>query len=122
MATLHITDENFRETYTNNDIVILDFWAPWCGPCQMFGPIFEAASDQYDDVVFGKINTEEETKLAMYFGIRSIPTIVVLRSGVKVFEQPGALGEQDLHQLIAAVKQIDMEAELARLEAEEDKA
>ncbi|MDC0980226.1 thioredoxin [Bdellovibrionales bacterium] len=119
MATIHLTDDNFREAYTNNDILIIDFWAPWCGPCQMFGPSFEALSEEYEEIGFGKVNTEEEVKLAMYFGIRSIPTIIVLREGIKVFEQAGALSESDFHRLIARVKKIDMAEEKRKIEAEE---
>lgn len=119
MATVRVTDDNFRDLYTSNETLILDFWAPWCGPCQAFGPIFESVSEEYSGVVFGKINTEEENKLSMYFGIRSIPTIVVLRDGIKVFEQPGALSESDLKKVLTVVANLDMDEEKRKIEQEE---
>ncbi|MCB0363753.1 MAG: thioredoxin [Bdellovibrionaceae bacterium] len=121
MPLIDITDGNFRETYTNNEIIILDFWAPWCGPCQAFAPIFEEVSKQYPEIVFGKVNTEEEQKLALHFQIRSIPTIMVIRDQLEVFFQPGLLPEEQLIELIAAVKNLDMGEVRRKIEEEEAK-
>ena len=121
MASVDITDKNFREIYEKNDIVILDFWAAWCGPCRQFAPTFEAVSEKYSDVVFGKVNTETEQGLAGHFGIRSIPTIMVIREGISIFSQPGVLGEADLNQLIGKVKELDMEEVKKSVDAEDAK-
>lgn len=109
MATIEITNDNFEQTIENNDIVILDFWASWCGPCRHFAPVFENASEKHTDLVFGKINTEEQEELAGVFGIRSIPTIAVFREKVAVYFEAGALRQEDLENLIAQVRTLDME-------------
>jgi len=109
MALENLTSQNFDEKVSSNDIVILDFWAPWCGPCQQFGPIFEKVSEQYPEILFGKINTEEEKDIAMYFNIQSIPTVAIMREGIIVFMQPGMLPEEGLHDLIRQVKELDMD-------------
>lgn len=108
MSTVEITAENLDSTITDNDIVFLDFWASWCGPCRMFAPVFESAAEQYPDVVFGKIDTEAQQELAAAFKIRSIPTLMAFREKVLVFSQPGALGGQQFDQLITAVRDLDM--------------
>ncbi len=109
MALENLTAQNFNDKVSSNDIVILDFWAPWCGPCQQFGPIFEKVSEQYPEILFGKINTEEEKDIAMYFNIQSIPTVAIMREGIIVFMQPGMLPEEGLHDLIKQVKELDMD-------------
>ena len=109
MATREIVAQNLDETVQGNDIVLLDFWASWCGPCRQFAPVYEAASERHDDVVFGSVNTEEEQQLSAAAGITSIPTLMAFREGVLVFSQPGALPAPALEELITAVKGLDME-------------
>ncbi|NOY54846.1 MAG: thioredoxin [Actinobacteria bacterium] len=109
MATVTLTKDNFEDTITNNDMVLVDFWADWCGPCKMFGPVFEKMSEQYPDIVFGKVDTEAQRELAGYFSIRSIPTLMVFREKVILFSQAGALPEPMLRDLITQAGEIDME-------------
>ena len=104
MATEEITAQTFEDTITNNDIVIVDFWAPWCGPCRSFAPIYEKVSDNHSDIVFAKVNTEEEQDLAAHFQIRSIPTLMIFREQVVLFAQPGMLSEGQLEQVIGQVR------------------
>ena len=108
MATVKLSKDNFDQTMADNEMVVVDFWAPWCGPCRVFGPVFEAASEKHGDVVFGKVNTEEEPELAGGFGIRSIPTLMVFREKVILFQQAGALPGSALEQIIAQAKALDM--------------
>ena len=119
MATREITIDNLSETITDGDIVLLDFWAEWCGPCRMFGPIFEKASEQNSDIVFGKIDTEDQRELASGLQITSIPTLMAFRDGILVFRQPGALGQAQLDQLIDGVKGLDMDAVREQVAAQE---
>jgi thioredoxin 1 len=108
MAAITLTKDNFEDVITKNDLVIVDFWAPWCGPCKGFAPVFEAASEKHDDVVFAKVNTDEEQELAGHFGIRSIPTIMVFREQVVLFSQAGALPASALETVITQAQGLDM--------------
>ena len=110
MATIKLTKENFGETIANNDIVIVDFWAEWCGPCRSFAPTFEASSEKNPDIVHGKVDTEDQQELAGYFGIRSIPTLMVFRQKVLLFNQAGALPPAALESVVGQVRGLDMEA------------
>ncbi|MEW6691189.1 MAG: thioredoxin [Pseudomonadota bacterium] len=108
MATVELTRDNFEQTVNGSPIVIVDFWAPWCGPCRGFAPVFEKASEAHSDVVFGKVNTDEQQELAAGFNIRSIPTLMVFREKVIIFQQAGALPGSALEQVLAQAKALDM--------------
>jgi thioredoxin len=109
VATVEISKDTLQSTITNNDIVIIDFWATWCGPCKSFAPIYEKVSEQFSDIVFAKVNTEEEQELAASFQIRSIPTLMIFREQIVIFSQAGMLPEKALIDLIGKVKELDMD-------------
>jgi thioredoxin 1 len=122
MATVQITSKNFDETIKKGGIVLLDWWAPWCGPCRMFGPIYEKVAAKHPDVVFGKVNTEEEPALAGQFGIRSIPTLMIFRDETELFAQPGMVPEAVLEDLVEQAKKVDMDEVRREVEEEAKKA
>jgi thioredoxin len=121
MAAIELNNENFQDTIDSNDVVLIDFWASWCGPCQSFGPVFEAASEKNPEMIFAKVNTEEEMELAAYFQVRSIPMLAIFKEQVMVFSQPGALPGSSLDQLIEQVKQLDMDKVRADIAGQQKK-
>jgi thioredoxin len=120
VATVEVTQENFNQVVNGNSMVIVDFWAPWCGPCRSFAPAYEAASEKHPDVVFAKVNTEEQQALAGYFQIRSIPTLMVFRDKIIIFAQPGALPAAALDQVIEKAKALDMDEVRREIAAQKD--
>ena len=110
MSTVELTMDNFEDTVRENGIVLVDFWASWCGPCKTFAPTFEASSEQHPDIVFGKIDTEAQQDLAGAFGIMSIPTLMIFRDQIGVYSQPGAIPAEALEDLIRQVRELDMDA------------
>jgi thioredoxin len=121
MATVVLTKDNFEQVVNGNDMIVVDFWAPWCGPCKGFAPVFEATSDKHADIIFGKVNTDEEQELAASFNVRSIPTLMLFREKVILFSQAGAIPGSALEQVIAKGKELDMAEVRKELAEREDK-
>ena len=119
MATVELTKESFKDTIVGNDIIIVDFWAPWCGPCKSFAPIYEKVSENHEDIVFAKVNTEDEQELAASFQIRSIPTLMIFREQIVIFSQAGMLPESALEQIIGKTRELDMDKVRADIEAQQ---
>ncbi len=122
MATIKLTMDTLDSVLENNDIVLIDFWAEWCGPCKMFGPVFEKSSEKHTDIAFTKVDTEEDQQLAAAFGIQSIPTLAIFREKILLYKQPGALPEAALEDLIKQVRELDMEKIKAEVEAQKQEA
>ena len=121
MPTIALTKENFNDTVESSDTLIIDFWASWCGPCKSFAPTFETASENHDDIVFGKVNTEEQQELAQAYNIRSIPMLMIFRDKILIYAQPGALSPAQLEDVIEKTKSLDMDmvrAEIAKQKSE----
>ena len=122
MATIELTSENFDQVVSDNSFVVIDYWAPWCGPCKNFAPIYESVSEQHEDIVFAKVNTEEQTELAAHFQIRSIPTLMVFRDQIVIFSQPGMLPEKDFSELLTKAGELNMDDVRAQIEKEQAEA
>jgi len=118
MAVVELSKDNFEQTIKDKDFVVVDFWAPWCGPCRSFAPVYDKVSEDHDDIVFAKVNTEEEQEIAAHFQIRSIPTLMIFREQVIIFAQPGALPEGSFRQLLEKAQELDMAEVRKQIEAQ----
>jgi len=124
MAVQELNATNIENTITGSKILVIDFWAPWCGPCKRFGPVFEAAADKNPDIVFAKVNTDEQQEIAASFEIKSIPTLAIFKDQTLIYHEPGALPEEALEEIVKQVRTLDMEKvkeEIAKQEGKEDK-
>jgi thioredoxin 1 len=119
MAVVELSKDNFEQTVQDNAFVIVDFWAPWCGPCRSFAPVYEKVSEDHDDIIFAKVNTEDEQEIAAHFQIRSIPTLMIFRDQIIIFAQPGALPEGAFRQLLQKAQELDMAEVRRQVEAQQ---
>jgi len=119
MAVVELNKENFEQTIKDKDFVVVDFWAPWCGPCRSFAPVYDKVSEDHEDIVFAKVNTEDEQEIAGHFQIRSIPTLMIFREQIIIFAQPGALPEGSFRQLLDKAKDLDMVEVRKQIESQE---
>ena len=119
MAVVELTKDNFEQVVTSNSTVVVDYWAPWCGPCRGFAPVFEKVAEANPDVVFAKVNTDEEQEIAAHFQIRSIPTLMVFRETIIVFSQPGAMPQGAFEQVVSKAKELDMDEVRKQLESQD---
>ncbi len=122
MAVIELTKDNFEQVVTDNPFVLIDFWAPWCGPCRSFAPVYEKTSEDFPDLVFAKLNTEEEQEIAAHFNIRSIPTLMIFRENIIIYSEAGALPEPMLRELVGKAQELDMAEVKRQVEAEQAKA
>jgi thioredoxin 1 len=118
MAVVELNKDTFEQTIKDNDFVVVDFWAPWCGPCRSFAPVYDKVSEDHEDIVFAKINTEDEQEIAAHFQIRSIPTLMIFREQIIIFAQPGALPEGSFRQLLEKAGELDMAEVRSQVEAQ----
>ncbi len=121
MAVIELNKDNFDKTITENNLVIVDFWATWCGPCKGFAPVYDEVSNDFNDVVFAKVNTEDEQELATNFQVRSIPTLMIFKEKIAIFSQAGALAKSDLEDILNKAKKVDMDMVRSEIAQEQDK-